>query len=77
LAAASAPAEDDALDDATWEALPEATREALRARWRRFEAMPYEDIAVVLKTSVPAVKSLLFRAREDLRERLKGFLVEG
>jgi RNA polymerase sigma-70 factor (ECF subfamily) len=44
---------------------------------RRFEDMPYEDIAEVLKTSVPAVKSLLFRAREDLRDRLKGFLEEG
>jgi RNA polymerase sigma-70 factor (ECF subfamily) len=39
--------------------------------------MPYEDIAEVLKTSVPAVKSLLFRAREDLRVRLKGFLAAG
>jgi RNA polymerase sigma-70 factor (ECF subfamily) len=41
---------------------------------RRFEGMSYGDIAEVLKTSVPAVKSLLFRAREDLREKLKPFL---
>jgi RNA polymerase sigma-70 factor (ECF subfamily) len=61
--------------DAAITALPEAQRMAIVLR--RFEAMPYEDIAVVLKTSVPAVKSLLFRAREDLRERLKGFLAEG
>jgi len=56
-------------------ALPEAQRLAIILR--RFEGMPYEDIAGVLKTSVPAVKSLLFRAREELRQRLKGFLGEG
>jgi RNA polymerase sigma-70 factor (ECF subfamily) len=36
--------------------------------------MPYEEIAKVLKTTVPSVKSLLFRARNDLRDRLKSFL---
>jgi len=61
--------------DAAIAALPEAQRMAIILR--RFENMPYEDIAEVLKTSVPAVKSLLFRAREDLRERLKGFLAAG
>ncbi len=61
--------------DAAIAALPEAQRMAII--FRRFEDMPYEDIAEVLKTSVPAVKSLLFRAREDLRERLKGFLAAG
>jgi RNA polymerase sigma-70 factor (ECF subfamily) len=61
--------------DAAIAALPEAQRMAIILR--RFEDMPYEDIAEVLKTSVPAVKSLLFRAREDLRERLKGFLAAG
>lgn len=58
--------------DAAIAALPEAQRMAIILR--RFEDMPYEDIAMVLKTSVPAVKSLLFRAREDLRVRLKAFL---
>lgn len=61
--------------DAAIAALPEAQRMAIILR--RFEDMPYEEIAEVLKTSVPAVKSLLFRAREDLRERLKGFLSNG
>lgn len=61
--------------DAAIAALPEAQRMAIILR--RFENMPYEDIAEVLKTTVPAVKSLLFRAREDLRERLKPFLGEG
>jgi RNA polymerase sigma-70 factor (ECF subfamily) len=61
--------------DAAIAALPEAQRLAIILR--RFEGMPYEDIAGVLKISVPAVKSLLFRAREELRQRLKGFLGEG
>ncbi len=37
---------------------------------RRFEDMGYEDIAEVLGISVSATKSLLFRARRDLREML-------
>ena len=61
--------------DAAIATLPEAQRLAIILR--RFEGMPYEDIAGVLKISVPAVKSLLFRAREELRQRLKGFLGEG
>lgn len=54
------------------EALPEAQRMALVLR--RYEEMTYEEIAEVLKTSVPAVKSLLFRARNDLRARLERHL---
>jgi RNA polymerase sigma-70 factor (ECF subfamily) len=61
--------------DAAIAALPEAKRMAIILR--RFEGMPYEDIAEVLKTSVPAVKSLLFRAREELRGKLKPFLADG
>ncbi len=61
--------------DAAIAALPEAQRMAIILR--RFEGMPYEDIAGVLKTTVPAVKSLLFRAREDLKEQLKPFLCTG
>ncbi|MCK9589896.1 MAG: sigma-70 family RNA polymerase sigma factor [Terrimicrobiaceae bacterium] len=53
--------------------LPEAQRMAVVLR--RFESMPYEEIAKVLGTTVPSVKSLLFRARSDLRERLKAHLV--
>ena len=52
--------------------LPETQRMAVVLR--RFENMPYEEIAKVLKTTVPSVKSLLFRARNDLRDRLKSFL---
>lgn len=40
----------------------------------RYEEMPYEEMAEVLRLSVPAVKSVLFRARTDLREKLKKYL---
>lgn len=52
--------------------LPEEQRMAMVLR--RYEEMPYEDIARVLETTVPAVKSLLFRARETLRSRLAAWL---
>jgi RNA polymerase sigma-70 factor (ECF subfamily) len=52
--------------------LPEQQRLALILR--RYEDMPYEEIAAVLETTVPSVKSLLFRAREDLRAKLEKFL---
>ena len=52
--------------------LPEQQRLAIVLR--RFEDMPYEEIAKVLRTSVPAVKSILFRARNELRDRLKRYL---
>ena len=54
--------------------LPETQR--LAVILRRFENMPYEEIASVLGTTIPAVKSLLFRARNDLREKLKLHLGE-
>jgi RNA polymerase sigma-70 factor (ECF subfamily) len=53
-------------------ALPEAQRMAVVLR--RYEQMPYEEIAEVLNITVPAVKSLLFRARGALRESLKDYL---
>lgn len=52
--------------------LPEMQRMALVLR--RYEELSYEEIADVLDLSVPAVKSLLFRARMELRERLKDYL---
>lgn len=53
-------------------ALPESQRMALILR--RYEELSYEEIAEVLDLSVPAVKSVLFRARTELRERLKNYL---
>jgi RNA polymerase sigma-70 factor, ECF subfamily len=52
--------------------LPDTQRMALVLR--RYEELRYEEIAEVLDLSVPAVKSLLFRARTELRERLKDYL---
>jgi RNA polymerase sigma-70 factor (ECF subfamily) len=52
--------------------LPEKQR--LAVVLRRYEKMPYEEIAAVLKLSIPAVKSQLFRARTALREALEPYL---
>ena len=60
--------------DAAIAALPEAQR--LAVVLRRYEQMPYEEIAPVLGLSVSAVKSLLFRARSTLRESLSKFLAD-
>ncbi len=54
------------------DSLPEQQRTAVVLR--RYEDLPYEEIAKVLRTTVPAVKSLLFRARAELRERLSRYL---
>ena len=52
--------------------LPEKERLALILR--RYENMPYDEIAIVLSLSLPAVKSLLFRARNTLKEKLTPYL---
>ena len=54
--------------------LPESQRMAVVLR--RYQELSYEEIAEVLKLSVPAVKSLLFRARTELRARLSDYLRE-
>lgn len=61
--------------DAAITALPEAQRMAVVLR--RYEQLPYEEISIVLNLSLPAVKSLLFRARTTLRETLAGYLHDG
>jgi RNA polymerase sigma-70 factor (ECF subfamily) len=53
-------------------ALPEQQRLAIVLR--RYDEFSYEEIAEILKTSVPATKSLLFRARETLRLQLQHYL---
>lgn len=75
----AAPPSEEILDselqeaiDAAIASLPETQRLAIVLR--RYESMPYEEIAEVLKTSVPAVKSILFRARTELKARLKKYL---
>lgn len=52
--------------------LPEQQRMAIILR--RYDDVPYEEIAEILDLSVPAVKSILFRARTDLREKLRRYL---
>ncbi len=52
--------------------LPEQQRLAIVLR--RYDEFTYEEIAQILKTSVPATKSLLFRARETLRVALQDYL---
>ena len=53
-------------------ALPEKQRMAVVLR--RYESKSYEEIGEVLGLTVPAVKSLLFRARTQLRAALKRYL---
>jgi RNA polymerase sigma-70 factor (ECF subfamily) len=60
-----------AIEDAIIQ-LPESQRMALVLR--RYEQLSYEQIAEVLDLSVPAVKSVLFRARTELRSRLSKYL---
>ncbi|MGI9113442.1 MAG: RNA polymerase subunit sigma-24 [Chthoniobacterales bacterium] len=60
--------------DTAIQALPEKQR--LAVVLRRYEEKSYEDIAEVLGLSVPAVKSVLFRARTELREALNRYLAD-
>ena len=54
------------------EALPETQRMALILR--RYDDVSYEEMGEILGLSVPAVKSVLFRARTELREKLRRYL---
>ncbi len=60
-----------AIDNAI-RALPEKQR--LAVVLCRYEDKSYEEIAQVLDLSVPAVKSVLFRARTELRATLNRYL---
>ena len=61
----------DAIERAIAE-LPEGARMAIILR--RYQDVSYEEIAVIMKLSLPAVKSVLFRARNELREKLRQYL---
>lgn len=52
--------------------LPEQQRLALVLT--RFHGCSYEDVAAAMETTIPAVKSLLTRARENLRKLLRRFV---
>jgi RNA polymerase sigma-70 factor (ECF subfamily) len=58
--------------DAAIANLPETQRMAVILR--RYEELSYEEIADALDQSVSAVKSLLFRARTELRQSLQRYL---
>ena len=53
-------------------ALPE--RQKMAVLMHKYEGMDYGQIGEVLKLSESATKSLLFRAYQTLREKLKGFV---
>jgi len=55
-------------------ALPETQRMALVLA--KYHEMPYVEIARVMDSSEKAIKSLMHRARESLRQRLAGLLKE-
>jgi RNA polymerase sigma-70 factor (ECF subfamily) len=54
------------------DALPEVQRMAIILR--RYDDISYEEIGEILDLSVPAVKSVIFRARTELREKLRRYL---
>ena len=62
----------EAAIDRAIQSLPEKQR--LAVSLRRYDDMPYEQICDILGMSLSAVKSLLFRARGDLKEKLAGYL---
>jgi RNA polymerase sigma-70 factor (ECF subfamily) len=54
------------------DALPERQREAIVLN--KYEGLSYEDVAAALEMSEPAVKSLLTRARVNIKEKLLPYL---
>ncbi|QDT38647.1 RNA polymerase sigma factor [Stratiformator vulcanicus] len=49
-------------------------RQKMAVLLHKFEGMSYADIAESMEMSIPAVKSLLSRAREKLRSRLEAYV---
>ncbi|MFV0415955.1 MAG: RNA polymerase sigma factor [Chthoniobacterales bacterium] len=58
--------------DAALLRLPE--NQCLAMTLLRYEQLPYEEIAKIMNLQIGAVKSLIFRARQQLRSELKKFL---
>ncbi|HEY2342635.1 MAG TPA: sigma-70 family RNA polymerase sigma factor [Chthoniobacteraceae bacterium] len=65
-------AEMQAAIQAAIDELPETQRMAVILR--RYDEVSYEEMGEILGLSVPAVKSVLFRARTELREKLRKYL---
>jgi RNA polymerase sigma-70 factor (ECF subfamily) len=53
-------------------ALPE--RQRMAVLMHKYQEMDYREIGTVLKLSESATKSLLFRAYQTLRDKLKDFV---
>ncbi|NBW85565.1 MAG: sigma-70 family RNA polymerase sigma factor [Planctomycetia bacterium] len=51
-------------------------RQRMAVLLAKFEQCSYEEIAAAMQLTVPAVKSLLFRARDQLRAALEPYLQE-
>ena len=51
-------------------------RQRMAVLLAKFEQCSYEEIAAAMGLSVPAVKSLLFRARDHLREAIAPYMQE-
>ncbi len=54
--------------------LPESQRTALVLN--RFQGLSYEEVGEILGLKIPAVKSLLFRARDNVRKKLMPYFEE-
>ncbi len=54
--------------------LPENQRSALILR--EYEQLDYKEIALILNSTVSAVKSLLFRARTSIKDQLESYIFE-
>lgn len=52
-------------------------RQRMAVLLAKFEHCSYEEIAAAMDLSVPAVKSLLFRARDQLRAAIAPYMQEG
>lgn len=55
--------------------LPENQRVAFTLH--EYEGLSYKDISGVMEVSVPAVESLIFRAKKNLREKLRDYYKDG
>lgn len=52
-------------------------RQRLALMLCKFEGLSYAEIAEAMELSIEATKSLLFRAREKLREKLQPYMTDG
>ena len=52
-------------------------RQRMAVLLAKFEQCSYEEIAAAMGITVPAVKSLLFRARDQLKEALQPYVDRG